>query len=66
MTGPAWAAPPGALRPGLPVVFISGYADLAGVAGGTKLGRLVRKPFRPGELTGQIAAALSAVPAEAE
>jgi signal transduction histidine kinase/CheY-like chemotaxis protein len=65
MNGPALAEAARALRPGLPVVFISGYADLAGVADGAALGPLVRKPYRPSELTEQMAAALSAVPAEA-
>jgi CheY-like chemotaxis protein len=65
MNGPALAVAARALRPGLPVVFISGYADFAGVADGAALGPLVRKPFRPNELTEQMAAALSAVPAEA-
>jgi FixJ family two-component response regulator len=53
------------MRPGLPVVFMSGYSDLAGVTGGAVLGRMVSKPFRPSELTEQIAAALSDMPAEA-
>jgi DNA-binding response OmpR family regulator len=53
------------LRPGLPVVFLSGYSDLAGVTGGAPLGRLVSKPYRPAELMEQIGAALSEMPAEA-
>jgi signal transduction histidine kinase/ActR/RegA family two-component response regulator len=65
MNGPALAEAAQTLRPGLPVVFMSGYAELAGTADVAALGRLVRKPFRPGELTEQIAAALSAIPAEA-
>jgi signal transduction histidine kinase/ActR/RegA family two-component response regulator len=65
MNGPALADAARALRPGLPVVFMSGYADLAGVTGGASLGRLVSKPFRPTDLTEQIAAALSEMPAEA-
>jgi CheY-like chemotaxis protein len=65
MNGPALAEAARALRPGLPVVFISGYADFAGVADGAALGPMVRKPYRPSELTDQMAAALSAVPAEA-
>jgi signal transduction histidine kinase/ActR/RegA family two-component response regulator len=65
MNGPALAAAAQALRPGLPVVFMSGYAELAGVADGATLGRLVTKPFRPADLTAQIEAALSEVPAEA-
>jgi signal transduction histidine kinase/CheY-like chemotaxis protein len=46
------------LRPGLAIVFMSGYADLAGITGGAAIGRLVGKPFRPDELAEQIAAAL--------
>jgi signal transduction histidine kinase/CheY-like chemotaxis protein len=65
MNGPALAAAARALRPGLPVVFMSGYSDLAGVTGGATLGRLVGKPFRPAELIEQIAAALSEIPVEA-
>jgi signal transduction histidine kinase/ActR/RegA family two-component response regulator len=64
MNGPALAAAARALRPALPVVFMSGYADLANVAGGASLGRLVGKPFRPADLTEQITAALSEIPAE--
>jgi signal transduction histidine kinase/ActR/RegA family two-component response regulator len=65
MNGPALAAAARAVRPGLPVVFVSGYAELAGIADVTALGRLVRKPFRPNDLVEEIAAALSAIPAEA-
>jgi signal transduction histidine kinase/CheY-like chemotaxis protein len=65
MNGPALAQAARALRPGLSVVFMSGYAELAGAAEGAMLGRLVRKPFRPSELMEQIAVALSAIPAEA-
>jgi signal transduction histidine kinase/ActR/RegA family two-component response regulator len=65
MNGPALAAAAHAMRPGLPVVFMSGYSDLAGVTGGAVLGRMVSKPFRPTELTEQITAALSDMPAEA-
>ena len=65
MNGPALAEAARALRPGLPVVFMSGYSDLAGITGGAALGRLVSKPFRPGDLTEQIAAALSEQSVEA-
>jgi signal transduction histidine kinase/ActR/RegA family two-component response regulator len=65
MNGPVLAAAAAALRPGLPVVFLSGYSDLAGVTGGAPLGRLVSKPYRPAELMEQIGAALSEMPAEA-
>ena len=46
------------LRPGLAVVFISGYADAPGLADGPHRRRLVRKPFRMDELRDQIEAAL--------
>jgi signal transduction histidine kinase/ActR/RegA family two-component response regulator len=65
MSGPALAEAAQAVRPGLPVVFMSGYSDLAGVTGGMPLGRLVRKPFRPADLTEQITAALAEIHAEA-
>ncbi len=66
MNGPELAGAAAALRPGLPVVFISGYSDLAGVSGGAPLGRLVSKPFRPADLVEQINAALSEVAAAAQ
>jgi signal transduction histidine kinase/ActR/RegA family two-component response regulator len=53
------------MRPRLAVVYMSGYADLAGLTGGAAIGRLVRKPFRPSELTEQIVEALSEMRAEA-
>ncbi len=65
MNGPTLAEAARAMRPGLPVVFMSGYSELAGIADGAALGPLVRKPFRPSEMTDQIAAAFSAIPATA-
>jgi signal transduction histidine kinase/ActR/RegA family two-component response regulator len=47
------------LRPGLPFVFISGYADPGDVAAELGALRLVRKPFRAAELISQIEAALA-------
>jgi signal transduction histidine kinase/ActR/RegA family two-component response regulator len=66
MNGPELAQAAVALRPGLPVVFISGYSDLAGMNGGAPPGRLVSKPFRPSELVEQINAALSEVETAAQ
>jgi signal transduction histidine kinase/ActR/RegA family two-component response regulator len=65
MNGPALAEAARTMRPGLPVVFMSGYSDLAGVTGGAALGRLVSKPFRASDLTEQIVAALSEQSVEA-
>ena len=65
MNGPALVEAARALRPGLPVVFMSGYAELAGIADVAKLGRVVAKPFRSAELAEQLAAVLSEMPAEA-
>ncbi len=65
MNGPALAEAARAMRPHLPVVFISGYTDLASVGETVLPGRIVSKPFRPADLTEQVAAALSEIPAEA-
>jgi CheY-like chemotaxis protein len=46
------------VRPGLPIVFFSGYADPDAVAEDAILHRLVRKPFRATELVAQIKAAM--------
>ena len=45
-------------RPGLPVLFITGYADLSALAG-TGEDRIVQKPFREGELERKVARCLS-------
>jgi signal transduction histidine kinase len=58
MSGPELARRARALQPLMPVVFISGYADLAGSDGDQRLHQLVRKPFRPADLRAQIEAAL--------
>jgi hypothetical protein len=47
------------MRPGLPIVFFSGYADPEAVAGDAIVQRIVRKPFRTTELAAQIDAALT-------
>ena len=46
-------------RPGLPVLFITGYADLSALAG-TGEERIVQKPFRDGELERKVARCLAA------
>jgi signal transduction histidine kinase/ActR/RegA family two-component response regulator len=51
------------LRPTLPFVFISGYADPGKVAAELGPLRLIRKPFRSSELIAQIEAALAEAPA---
>lgn len=44
-------------HPGLPIIFMSGYAEPEGVSG-LQLGRLVRKPFRASHLREQIEEAM--------
>ncbi len=53
MSGPTLARRVHVLRPQMPVVFISGYAEPEGIAG-EELGRLVRKPFTMSDLRKQI------------
>ena len=48
-----------AVRPGLEVLFITGYADLSALAG-TPEERIVQKPFRDGELERKVARCLAA------
>ncbi len=57
MSGPELARRVMSLRPRLPIIFISGYAEPEGLAG-ELLGRLVRKPFRAAELQEQIEEAI--------
>ncbi len=59
MNGPELARRVRALRPMLPIVFFSGYADPESVAGDTIRQRIVRKPFRAVDLAAQIEAALA-------
>jgi signal transduction histidine kinase/ActR/RegA family two-component response regulator len=47
------------LYPQLPVIFFSGYAGSAGLAGDGVRHRLIRKPFTPGDLRRQIEDALA-------
>ncbi len=48
--------------PGMPYLFVTGYADHAALANDGAVGedRIVQKPFRDGELEGKAAAILSA------
>ena len=57
MSGPELARRVMSLRPRLPIIFISGYAEPEGLSG-ESLGRLVRKPFRAAELQEQIEEAI--------
>ena len=59
MTGPDLAHHVAALRPGLPMVFFTGYADPDSISGSARMARLLRKPFRPAELAAQIEGALA-------
>ena len=64
MTGAELAKAARALRPELPIVFASGYADTDAIdaAVGTAT-RVLRKPFRVDELQAALAAAIAARPA---
>lgn len=46
------------LHPLIPIVFISGCADLAAAAADQQQYQLIKKPFRPGDLRAHIEAAL--------
>ncbi len=59
MNGPQLARQVRVIRPLLPIVFFSGYADPEAVAGDTIRQRIVRKPFRATELAAQIEIALA-------
>jgi signal transduction histidine kinase/ActR/RegA family two-component response regulator len=48
-----------ALRPGLPVMFLSGYSDQSTGGDAIPVGRLLRKPFRPAELINLIEVTLA-------
>ena len=45
--------------PGLPIIFISGYADPDSIAGHQNLQPLVRKPFRATDLAAEIERSLA-------
>jgi len=61
LSGPQLAAKLQALRPGLPVLYMSGYADdfLSTRGFGQASGNLVRKPFEPAQLAEQVRRALT-------
>jgi signal transduction histidine kinase/ActR/RegA family two-component response regulator len=65
MNGAELAASARRLRPELPIVFVSGYADVSGyanptaIAGHQQLRPLVRKPFRAADLATAIEVALA-------
>jgi signal transduction histidine kinase/CheY-like chemotaxis protein len=65
MSGPDLARQARLLRPALPIVFISGYADLETFVAEPGLGRLLNKPFRSAELAQALAEALADSAAEA-
>ena len=69
MTGPALAREAVRVRPGLPVIFMSGYANPHQLAteqeGTVPLERLLQKPFRPSQLTEQLDAVLGRAEAPA-
>jgi len=58
MSGPELAHQVRALHPSMPIVFMSGYADLANGGGDQRLHQLIRKPFRPNDLRLHIETAL--------
>ena len=51
-------------RPGLPVLFVTGYADIDALAAAGEA-RVIRKPFQVQELVARVRAALEQVPAVA-
>ena len=61
MSGPELAHQVRALHPLMPIVFMSGYADLANCGGDRHLHPPIRKPFRPNDLRLHIEAALATV-----
>jgi len=61
LTGPELATALAERRPGLPVVFMSGYTD-GRTTGTVDPARLVHKPFRASELLSALDRALAAAP----
>ncbi len=59
VSGPELARKASMLRPELPIVYFSGYADPEAIVGAIPLTRLLRKPFRPAELVSLIETALA-------
>jgi signal transduction histidine kinase/CheY-like chemotaxis protein len=60
MSGPELARSVEELHPGLPILFVSGYAGAIGLPGDISKYRLIRKPFEGAQLLLQIEAALAA------
>jgi len=58
-SGPELARKAAMVRPDLPIVYFSGYADPEAIVGAIPLARLLRKPFRPTELVSLIETALA-------
>ena len=58
MNGVALAEAAHSVRPGIQILFMSGFADLAGVIGGETIATLIRKPFRQSELMAHVARGL--------
>ncbi|MBU6498259.1 MAG: response regulator [Rhodospirillales bacterium] len=58
MSGPTLARHARSQRPNLPIVLFSGYADPHAVADNPLPQRIIRKPFRAGDLASQIETAL--------
>jgi DNA-binding response OmpR family regulator len=50
-------------RPGLPILFVTGFANTAALAAQTNSELILRKPFRTIELVAKIGEALRSVPA---
>jgi signal transduction histidine kinase/CheY-like chemotaxis protein len=46
-------------RPGLPIMFITGYSDTAALAGEAGEAGIIQKPFRSGDLAAKVACALN-------
>jgi two-component system cell cycle sensor histidine kinase/response regulator CckA len=65
-SGPALARRIRALRPGLPVLFVSGFHDEAELEADAALGPLLRKPFSPRQLSEVTARILEARGATAD
>ncbi len=59
VTGPELARKAVVIRPDLPIVYFSGYADPEAIVGAIPLARLLRKPFRPTQLVSLIETALA-------
>jgi two-component system NtrC family sensor kinase len=47
-----------AMRPGLRVIYMTGYADMAGSPSRARHGKLIAKPVRPAQVVSEIRSAL--------